>query len=161
MKRVVRRGKKMQILELTRCSHVGLFVDSHPEFTCPKQSISVSHTWGTRKGNWVMYAREYKQKGHFFLDFLTSWSVESTNTAHTKIRSESKELVSKKRKWAFRRARYDKLNFWVYNHLKVERKREKSVSRLTYCFDGSIHVFRPTCQDTQVSHVSHTWGTTN
>ena len=24
----------MQILELTNCIHVGLFVDSHPKFTC-------------------------------------------------------------------------------------------------------------------------------
>ena len=30
----------MQIFELTNYSHVGLFVDSHPKFTCPKQSVS-------------------------------------------------------------------------------------------------------------------------
>jgi len=35
----------LQILELTCCSHVGLFVDSHPKFTCQTQSISGSHTW--------------------------------------------------------------------------------------------------------------------
>jgi len=32
----------MQILELTSCSHVELFVDSHPKFTCQTQKISVS-----------------------------------------------------------------------------------------------------------------------
>jgi len=80
----------LQILELTYCSHFGLFVDSHPKFTCQTQSISVSHTWGTRKGHGVMYACECRQKGHFFFNFLTHCSVESTNTAHTKIQSESK-----------------------------------------------------------------------
>ena len=30
----------MQIFELTSYSHVALFVDSHPKFTCPKQSVS-------------------------------------------------------------------------------------------------------------------------
>ena len=29
-----RESKKLQILELTRCSHVGLYVDSHPKCTC-------------------------------------------------------------------------------------------------------------------------------
>jgi len=38
------RTKKLQILELTRCSHVGLFVDSHPKVTCQTQEISGSHT---------------------------------------------------------------------------------------------------------------------
>ena len=38
-----RRPKTLQILELTPCSHVGLFVDSHPKFTCQKHSISGSH----------------------------------------------------------------------------------------------------------------------
>jgi len=38
----------------------------------------------------VMYAGECRQKGHFFLNFLTNWSVESTNAAHTKIQLESK-----------------------------------------------------------------------
>jgi len=44
MKWVVRGGKKLQTLELTICSNVGLFVDSHPKFTCQTQSISGSHT---------------------------------------------------------------------------------------------------------------------
>jgi len=39
-----RRSKKLQILELTSCSHVGLFVDSRPKFTCQTQEISGSHT---------------------------------------------------------------------------------------------------------------------
>ena len=39
------RRQKLQILELTPCSHVELFVDSHPKFTCQTQSISGSHTW--------------------------------------------------------------------------------------------------------------------
>ena len=30
----------MQIFELTPYSHLGMFVDSHPKFTCPKQSVS-------------------------------------------------------------------------------------------------------------------------
>ena len=30
----------MQIFELTYYNHVALFVDSHPKFTCPKQSVS-------------------------------------------------------------------------------------------------------------------------
>ena len=30
----------MQMFELTSYSHVPLFVDSHPKFTCPKQSVS-------------------------------------------------------------------------------------------------------------------------
>ena len=46
--------------------------------------------WGMRKGHGVMYACECRQKGHFLLNFLTGWSVESTNTAHTKFQSESK-----------------------------------------------------------------------
>ena len=45
MKWVAKGVKKLQRLELTRCSHVGLFVDSHPKFTCQTQSISGSHTW--------------------------------------------------------------------------------------------------------------------
>jgi len=32
-----RRQKTLQILELTNCSHCGLFVDSHPKFTCQTQ----------------------------------------------------------------------------------------------------------------------------
>ena len=40
-----RRSKKFKILELTACSHVGLFVHSHPKFTCQTQSISGLHTW--------------------------------------------------------------------------------------------------------------------
>jgi len=39
-----RRSKKSQILELTICSHVGVFIDSHPKFTCQTQEISGSHT---------------------------------------------------------------------------------------------------------------------
>ena len=38
------RRQKMQIFELTHYSHVALFVDSHPKFTCPKKKISGSHT---------------------------------------------------------------------------------------------------------------------
>jgi len=34
----------LQILELTSCSHVGLFVHSHPKVTCQTQEISGSHT---------------------------------------------------------------------------------------------------------------------
>ena len=30
----------MQIFELTHYNHVALFVDSHPKFTCQKQSVS-------------------------------------------------------------------------------------------------------------------------
>ena len=30
----------MQIFELTDYNYVALFVDSHPKFTCPKQSVS-------------------------------------------------------------------------------------------------------------------------
>ena len=45
MQRLVRVGQNLQILELTGCSHAGLFVNSQPRFTCPKQPISGSHTW--------------------------------------------------------------------------------------------------------------------
>jgi len=49
---LARGGKKIKIFELTHCSHVGLFVDSHPKLTCQAQSISGSHTswrWGMPK----------------------------------------------------------------------------------------------------------------
>jgi hypothetical protein len=81
----------LQKMKLTCCCHIRLFVDSIPKFTCQLKSISGSHTsrrWGTRKGQGVMYECECGQKGHFFCNFLTGWSVEGTNTTRTQIRSE-------------------------------------------------------------------------
>jgi len=49
----------MQILELTSCSHPGVFVDSHPKFTCQTQSISGSHTWGL--WNWKGCERRHRR----------------------------------------------------------------------------------------------------
>ena len=57
----------VQILQLTCCSHVGLFVDSHPTFTCQTQSISGSHTWAPtsrrllRKGLQTIIFRQRNQ----------------------------------------------------------------------------------------------------
>ena len=64
----------MQIFELTHCDQVQSSVHSHVKFTCPKQSISKTpplHGAEVRKGNGVMYAYACRQKGHFFLNFLT------------------------------------------------------------------------------------------
>jgi len=53
-KGLVTGGMKLQKIELTFCSHVELFVDSNPKFTCQIQSISglhTSRTWGSTSKN--------------------------------------------------------------------------------------------------------------
>ena len=57
------RPKKLQILELTNCTYVRLFVDSHPKFTCPKQSISGSHIWPRTKYKVMRKVQIAKRQG--------------------------------------------------------------------------------------------------
>jgi len=47
------------------------------------------------------------------------------------------------------------LSLWAIE--SGNKTRKQCVEHLHTVFDGSIHVFQPTCQVTQVSHVSHTW----
>ena len=92
MKSVVRGGpKKCKILELTRCSHVGLFVDGHPKFTCQTQYISGSHTWApTNKScaSKVKISSERRQKKCKYWNLhavvMSDCSLIATRNSHAK-----------------------------------------------------------------------------
>ena len=60
----------LQILELTRCSHVGLFVDSHPKVTCQTQEISGSHTWAPTNKSCTSQTQNVKWEEAFYLQIL-------------------------------------------------------------------------------------------
>jgi len=83
------KGQKSRNLNSCTNTHDGLKVRNTSRI-CQKTIKKLSMHWGTRNRNGLVYACACRQKWHIFVNFLTVWSVESTITAHTKIRSESK-----------------------------------------------------------------------